>query len=272
MAAWVPLYLDVSSAPLANVVEAVTDWDIPNDDATRDVTIQVFPRTNPYLLFQYRTPVRSFRRFRGTDDHRPPYNAHAAAWVQTGTVVVYPSGPVGIICVLLRPEAAVRVLGERLHGLANVKIDLEEVFCPTCLCLLTKQLAEASNSRERFACVQHFLLANLSGRELDRVACRAAASLRQNPFLRVRKLAADIGISERQLSRRFQSMFGVDLESFARAARVERIVSTRRSGLSWTHVAGMCGFADQAHMIHDVNAIIGAAPDQVFRDDCILAW
>jgi AraC-like DNA-binding protein len=133
-------------------------------------------------------------------------------------------------------------------------------------------LAEAPGSRERFACVQRFLLANLCEREPDPVACHAAARLRRDPCLRVRQLAADLGISERHLSRRFQSIFGTSPKCFARAARVEKIVAARRSGASWADAAYACGFADQAHMINDVSAIIGAPPDRAFRFDSTFVW
>lgn len=49
-------------------------------------------------------------------------------------------------------------------------------------------------------------------------------------------------------------------------------MAARRRGLSWADVAYTCGFADQAHMINDVNAIIGVAPDRAFGHDGFLAW
>jgi hypothetical protein len=110
MGAWVPLDLDASSAILANVVEAVTDWDIPDDDAARDLAVQVFPNTSTYLIVQYRTPIRSSRSFGGMDYRHPLYR-HVATRIETGVAVVRATGPVGLIGVQLRPEAAARLLG-----------------------------------------------------------------------------------------------------------------------------------------------------------------
>jgi AraC-like DNA-binding protein len=172
---------------------------------------------------------------------------------------------------LIRPEAAARLLGGGLRDFANAKIGLEEVFGDGDVALLAETLAKARSSRERLASVQHFLLEKRNEQEPDQVACAAAARLRSNPSLRVRQLAADLGISERQLSRRFQALFGTSPKSFARASRVEKIVAARRSGSSWAEVAYACGFADQAHMINDVGTIVGASPDLAFHHERLFA-
>jgi AraC-like DNA-binding protein len=39
----------------------------------------------------------------------------------------------------------------------------------------------------------------------------------------------------------------------------------RQAGLSWANIAHACGFADQAHMINDFDAIVGQTPQQLFR-------
>jgi AraC-like DNA-binding protein len=260
-----------SSATLANVVESITDWNISSAEAARDTIVQVFPSTATYLIVQYGTPIRSYRSFNGTDYQHPPYK-HVATRVDRGVVVIRPAGPVGLISVRVRPEATARLVGGRLHDFADVKISLDKVFCPSHVASLAEMLTDASSSRERFTLVRHFLLANLREGNPDQVACSAAARLRGDPSLRVRRLAADLGISERHLSRRFRSMFGTGLKGFARAARVEKIVAARRGGSSWADVAYTCGFADQAHMINDFSAIIGAPPDRAFCDDCLLAW
>src|SRR5262249_5410781 len=98
-----------------------------------------------------------------------------------------------------------------------------------------------------------------------RLVCRAAASLRSNPSLRLRPLAAELGLSERHLSRRFKAVFGTGPKQFARSARVEQVLAARCSGSSWANIACSCGFADQAHMVNDFKAILGATPTPFFR-------
>jgi AraC-like DNA-binding protein len=259
------------SAALAPIVDAFMDWDIPDGDTARRLEINVPPSTTPYVIVQYRVPIRSCRQFGDVDYQHPPYQ-HIATRVHSGVAVIRPSGPVGAMIARLRPEAAARLLGEHLQDFSNAKIGLGDVFDPRDVSLLAEMLSEAPSSRERVACMQHFLLARLCEREPDRIACHAAARLRRNPSLRVSQLAADLGVSERHLSRRFQAMFGTSPKQFARAARVERAVTARSTGSSWADIAYGCCFADQAHMINDFNAIIGVSPDQALRPSGIFAW
>ncbi|CCE11441.1 hypothetical protein BRAS3843_680036 [Bradyrhizobium sp. STM 3843] len=259
-----------SSLKLSDLVEDITDWDVADDAATRKLVMQVLPGTMTLLLFQYRTPIRSLRRFGSIDFQHPPY-CHVATRVQSGIAMVRPNGPLGLVAVQLKPETAAHLLGDCLQGCADIKISLGDVFPPGDVALLAEMLAEAQSSRERVGHVQRFLVAHLCKCGPDRIACQAAARLKRNPSLRVGQLARDLDISERQLSRRFHSMFGLTPKGFARAARVEKALAARNREPGWADVAYACGFADQAHMIHDVNAIVGVPPDQAFRGGAAIA-
>jgi AraC-like DNA-binding protein len=133
--------------------------------------------------------------------------------------------------------------------------------------LLEEMLMEAPDSAARFARIESFLLRNLHQhqRQPDPVVCRAAQCLRHNPSLRVRRLAAQLDVCERQLLRSFRAMFGESPKQFARVARIEKIFAMRLGGSAWADIAYACGFADQAHMINDFEAIVGEPPQQFFR-------
>ena len=111
---------------------------------------------------------------------------------------------------------------------ADEKIELCNLFKASDLSLLEEMLMEALDSAARFARIQSFLLRNLHTRQPDPVVCRAAQSLRRNPALRVRRLAAQLDVCERHLSRSFRAMFGASPEQFARVARIEKILAMRR--------------------------------------------
>jgi methylphosphotriester-DNA--protein-cysteine methyltransferase len=67
------------------------------------------------------------------------------------------------------------------------------------------------------------------------------------------------------LSRSFRAMFGAGPKLFARVARIEKVLAMRQHGLAWADIAYASGFADQAHMINDFDAIVGEPPQQLFR-------
>jgi AraC-like DNA-binding protein len=151
-----------------------------------------------------------------------------------------------------------------MHELMNVKIGLRNIFKDHDIALLEERVMESGSSSERIACVENFLFQNLRQDREDPVFSRASSWLRRNPGLRMRKLASLLGVSERHLSRGFRATYGTSPKQYARLARIEKVVAARKSGLGWTDVAYACGFADQAHLIHDFGAIVGGTPVEFF--------
>jgi AraC-like DNA-binding protein len=111
--------------------------------------------------------------------------------------------------------------------------------------------------------VTDFLRANVCERDPDPLVSCAAKRLRYSPVLHIRLLAADLGVSERHLSRRFHAIFGISPKEFARMARLEKVLAARTAGLAWANLSYACGFTDQAHMINDTHTILGASPERV---------
>jgi AraC-like DNA-binding protein len=251
-------------SPLTSLAEGIADWDVQDSDLAQALAIRVLPSTTPYVIFQYRVPMVSSREF-GCEKYRYQQKRHIATKVQTGIVTVWPNGPVGAIIVRLRPEAAARLLGERMQEFSNGKVDLHDIFRSTDILLLEEMLAEATSSSERLARVARFLLDNSNRGEADPLVSRAVTSLRRNPLLRIRLLAAELDVSERHLSRKFEMMFGIGPKQFARTARIEKVFAARAGGSGWADLAYACGFADQAHMINDFGAVVGVPPEQALR-------
>jgi hypothetical protein len=192
---------------LAEIVEQIADWDVPDGDLARAITLKALPSTTPYLIAQYRVPMRSERHF-GSTGYRHRQYGHVVTAVGTGVVTARPSGPLGVLIVRLKPEAAARLVGDRIQEFVNKKIDLDDLFNAGEVSLLEEMLMEASDCATRFARFESFLLRNLSQCQPDSVVCRAAQCLRRNPSLRVRRLAAQLDVGERHLSRSFRAMFG----------------------------------------------------------------
>jgi methylphosphotriester-DNA--protein-cysteine methyltransferase len=64
-------------------------------------------------------------------------------------------------------------------------------------------------------------------------------------------------------------MFGAGPKLFARVARIEKVLAMRQHGSAWADIAYACGFADQAHMINDFDAIVGEPPQHFFRTTAV---
>jgi len=242
-------------------VDAIADLDVPDAETARKLSIKVLPSTTPYVLVQYRTRIGSVREFDGACHNHGQYG-HIASYVRCGVANVRAFGPVGVVVVRLRPEAAPRILGSGMDAFANVKIGLSDILERRRMSVLEEQVAEARTSVERVALVTDFLRANMRERDPDPLVSWAAAQLRHKP-VRIRLLAEELGISERHLSRRFRAVFGISPKEFARTARLEKVLVARAAGLAWADLSYACGFADQAHMINDTRRILGASPEQI---------
>ena len=168
---------------------------------------------------------------------------------------------VGVVMVRLRPEAAHRIRGLAMHELFGGAAALADLFPPREVALLDERLLEARDTGLRFAAVQQFLLSRLSERADQRLAGLAAQALRQRPQMPIGDLARRLEVSERHLTRVFRGAMGATPKQFARIARLSSVVAAARGAMAnWAQIAADCGYADQSHMVHEFQAMVGVAP------------
>jgi AraC-like DNA-binding protein len=249
---------------LSDITDAIWDLDIPDARTAMALTIKHAPGTSLFLLARYRAPSPSNRQF-GSIGGSHDGHQFCAVQLQTGVVTARPNGPLGSIVICLKPEAAVRMTGEPLQSFADTKIDLHSVFNPSDVSLLGEMLCEAQDSRQRIAIAESFMLRVRRQLRPPSAACHAAARLRSNPALPVLRLASEMSISRRHLSRCFRTTFGTSPKQFVRLARFEKTLAAHRDGRAWADIAQVCGFSDQSHLIRDFKAIIGQSPEDFLR-------
>jgi AraC-like DNA-binding protein len=249
---------------LGDIVEVIGDLDIADSETAKALTFKHAAGTPIFLCAQYRSMVQVNWQF-GSDRLNLTEPALTATQIRTGVVILRPTGPLGIIVVCLKSEAAFRILGAAPDEFANAKVDMRDVFNVHDVELLEERLAESKDSAERMAHVEAFLKQRVRDAEPELAAYRAARYLRHSPTMPVQRVALSLDISERHLSRCFRTTFGVSPKRFARIARVEKVLAARRDGSDWGDIAYACGFADQAHMIRDFSEIVGQSPAAYLR-------
>lgn len=81
-------------------------------------------------------------------------------------------------------------------------------------------------------------------------------------------LAEHLGVSERQLRRRFCDRLGYTPKDYARQLRLSAAAldSQRDPAPSWAAIAAKVGFADQAHMIREFRRLAGVTPAALHRE------
>jgi AraC-like DNA-binding protein len=117
--------------------------------------------------------------------------------------------------------------------------------------------------------LQSALAARLdTGAKLDRAVLKAASRLQHSPASPVQDLAVGVGLSERQLRRRFEREVGLSMKRLGRIVRFQRLLDEvrqrqRRCGAlspNWASMALDFGYADQAHLIRESRALSGVTP------------
>ena len=77
----------------------------------------------------------------------------------------------------------------------------------------------------------------------------------------VARLAEHVGLSRRQLERRFHRAVGLTPKEYARVRRVRETIALALDPVSsWSRLAAEIGFADQSHLVREVGGVTGLTP------------
>ncbi len=158
----------------------------------------------------------------------------------------------------LRPGVAGAILGLPASELCDVSPDAAEVLGRDVAAALLQELAGGSDP--------HALLlraVQLRGAELDPLV-RAAVVALARPRARVAPIAAELGVSARQLHRRVSDAVGYGPKMLARVLRFRRLQALPTAPL--VELALDAGYADQAHMTGEVTQLAGLSPVRFLKD------
>jgi AraC-like DNA-binding protein len=165
----------------------------------------------------------------------------------------------------LRPGVAGAVLGMPASEVLDVHTRLEDLLGRWAI-ELGERLGEASGDDEAFALIEKSVGSRIADGGPDPLVLAATRRL-GFPGSRVDELAESLGISERQLRRRFHDAVGYGPKTLDRVLRFRRLVeqagavATGESDLA--RVAADLGYADQAHMTRDCLALSGLPPSRL---------
>ena len=163
-----------------------------------------------------------------------------------------------IVGVRLRPGIAGAIAGVPASELCDVSPDAAEVLGHDVVAALLEELAGGSDP--------HALLlraVQLRGAELDPLV-RAAVVALGRPRARVGPVAAELGVSARQLHRRVSDAVGYGPKMLQRVLRFRRLQALPPAPL--IELALDAGYADQAHMTAEVTRLAGVSPVRFLKD------
>jgi AraC-like DNA-binding protein len=158
-----------------------------------------------------------------------------------------------ILGVRFRPGGAAQLLGMPVQELTDRVVPAGD--------LGLKSLAELSTVSD----LERALLGLEQG-SADPLVDAAAGLLAGGPD--VAAVAQMLGVSSRQLERRFKAHVGISPKYFARIRRFQRVFpAMEEDSAGWVDAAADCGYYDQAHLIRDFRAFAGEPPSHLLAGD-----
>ncbi|MFI6825832.1 helix-turn-helix domain-containing protein [Kribbella sp. NPDC050241] len=167
----------------------------------------------------------------------------------------------------LTPAAARVLLGLPPGELASTVVGLDEVLGRPAR-VLTEQLREAPSWDERMDLFETLFLRRMADTPAHEVRPEVSWAWRRlrdaGGAIGVQELAAEVGWSRRHLTDRFTAEFGLPPKVAARVLRFERAVGRlrRQPATRLADLSAEFGYADQAHLTREWQAIAGCSPRQ----------
>lgn len=180
---------------------------------------------------------------------------------QLRRVLLRPGRRVRCLGLHFRPEGMACFLAGDLRRFTDRIVELDAAL-DTPLDALRASLQQADDANAA-AAVQHWL-SRLRRAPAEPRLQRAVAALQQ-PGCELPALASELGWSERQLRRRFESAVGLAPKRYARLARFQQVLGAGRlhDAQAWAAAAQDAGYCDQSHFNRDFRAFTGSAPRQL---------
>jgi AraC-like DNA-binding protein len=168
-----------------------------------------------------------------------------------------------IIGARCRPGHARSLLGLPASALLNQSVPLSAV-CGSGACTDFERVAEERTIAARKSAMERALLSRLSHCDpVDEATSAAVRWLSDHPHGQIQQLSQWIGVSSRQLQRRFTSTVGYGPKTFQSVLRFQRLLNLAGSTSaprSLAQSSADAGYADQAHMTREVQRFSGSPP------------
>jgi AraC-like DNA-binding protein len=218
----------------------------------------VLPSTGAVLGFQFRGRVRAGSEL---------LSAAGVTGLQRSARQYSYGGGAASVLVRFTPVGAA-CLGVPAFELTDRSVPLEDLLPAELVRETCDRVVAAQTARERVAAIETLLLGlPFAG---DPLVARAIDGLAptSGDDARISALARSLGVSERQLERRFLGAVGITPKRFAVLRRFEHAVTLlekSETAASLANVAVDAGYYDQSHFIRDFRRAAGGPPGRFLR-------
>ncbi|WP_460975285.1 helix-turn-helix domain-containing protein [Spirosoma knui] len=160
-----------------------------------------------------------------------------------------------------------------MQAVANQVVDLQDLWGRSAD-EMQQSVDEAPTMTQRVQCIQQHLIRQLAkASQYDLGVARCIDQISQvHGQLSLEELANRIGISNRQLIRRFNQCVGLAPKEFARITAFKHALAQLKISPDYnlTQIAYDSGYYDQSHFIHACREYSGLSPRQLLQANYIL--
>jgi AraC-like DNA-binding protein len=187
--------------------------------------------------------------------------SHFLVGQMTRPVIIKPTGLVRLIGIRFHPGGTLPFVRVPMHEVTDQIIELGSIAAD-----LEREFIDAADSdvslQMKIAAIERMLARRLRSSGHDsRLVELTARIIRTAGRVPVDTLAAEAGISNRQLRRRFLKEVGVGPKLLCRLLRFQQVFSAVDQNVAeWAGVAFECGYYDQAHLINDFRQFAQQTP------------
>jgi AraC-like DNA-binding protein len=178
----------------------------------------------------------------------------------------------GCLAICFYPGMAYKFLHVPMYVLTNTTTALSDLWNHAAG-EIEEKLSSLPTNEARVNLAQNYLLQQLAGnkQDLQMLHCLGRAQF-SGGLIPVSQLTDDTGLSQRQLSRKFQQHVGLSPKEYLRVCRFIQSLKYLKKypTLSLTEVAYESGYFDQAHFNRDYKAFADCTPGEVVRARNIL--
>jgi AraC-like DNA-binding protein len=223
--------------------------------------ITMFANEVSGIFFQHHNGRTALRR--STSDQRTTGAVLPHAFVygkRTTPGRLVARGPFELTGAVFRSQGLPALLRLDPADFSNGPITVDDLFREG----LGDQLLNAETTQRRLALLGRFLRSRLDNTQpADPVVGESLQLLRQQVrTIRIPRLLGHLGVSERQLERRFKKAAGVSPHQYLRILRFQEALHCLRNHqfVTMAALASELNYADQSHFIKDVRELSGYTP------------
>lgn len=248
----------VPAPPLASVIEAIWDWDMPQGPFGYE---RILPSPGAGLIINLlEDETRVYR------DDASRCCARASGSVIGGPYrhswIIDTAEQVRVMGVVFKAGGVHALLGISAGELGVRDINLEDMFGANAR-RLRQRLLETACPMQRLAVLEQWLRTLCEAPAWDAAILHAMAALARNPSVPgIGRLQRESGYSAHRFGLLFRRHVGMTAKQYARLLRFRAVVELAHAARQpdWARIAADGGFCDQAHLSHEFRSFAGITP------------